>query len=37
MTRQLRAAGDTLGIHLLDHIIFNHRGYYSFMENEALN
>ena len=37
VTRQLKAAGDTLGISLLDHIIFNHRGYYSFMENGEFN
>jgi len=32
VTRQLKAAGETLGIRLLDHIIFNQKGYYSFME-----
>lgn len=32
VTRQLKAAGETLGIKLLDHIIFNHQGYYSFLE-----
>ncbi|MCF8094525.1 MAG: hypothetical protein K9J79_04110, partial [Desulfobacteraceae bacterium] len=36
-TQQLKAAGETLGIHLLDHIIFNHKGYYSFLENGDLN
>ncbi|MBI5739162.1 MAG: DNA repair protein RadC [Nitrospirae bacterium] len=33
ITRQLKSAGDTLGIRLLDHIVFNHKGYYSFLEN----
>ena len=33
ITKQLKAAGETLGIRLLDHIIFNHKGYYSFLEN----
>jgi DNA repair protein RadC len=33
ITRQLKSAGETLGIRLLDHIIFNHKGYYSFLEH----
>ena len=33
ITRQLKSAGETLGIKLLDHIIFSHKGYYSLMEN----
>lgn len=33
ITRQLKAAGETLGIHLLDHIIFNPEKHYSLMEN----
>jgi DNA repair protein RadC len=33
ITRQIKNAGETLGIKLLDHIIFNHRGYYSFLED----
>jgi len=33
LTEQLRAAGKTLGIRMLDHIIFNQRGHYSFVEN----
>jgi DNA repair protein RadC len=33
VTRRLKAAGETLGIKLLDHIIFNRKGYYSFLEN----
>lgn len=37
VTQQLKSAGQTLGIQLLDHIIFNHRGYYSFLENGAFN
>ena len=32
ITKQLKSAGETLGIPLLDHIIFNHKGYYSFLE-----
>lgn len=36
VTRQLKSAGETLGIKLLDHIIFNRRGYYSFLEKEQL-
>ncbi len=36
VTRQLKAAGELLGIHLLDHIIFNHKGYYSFLEKKGL-
>jgi DNA repair protein RadC len=36
VTTQLRDAGELLGIKLLDHIIFNHRGYYSFLEEGAL-
>lgn len=36
VTRQLQAAGVTLGIQLLDHVIFNHKGYYSFLENGIL-
>ena len=37
ITRQLRAAGDTLGIRLLDHIVFSHKGYFSFLESGRLN
>lgn len=33
VTRRLKAAGETLGIKLLDHIIFNRKGCYSFLEN----
>jgi DNA repair protein RadC len=36
ITRQLKSAGETLGIKLLDHIIFNHKGYFSFQENGDL-
>lgn len=35
-TRQLKAAGDVIGIQLLDHIIFNQSGYFSFLESGAL-
>ena len=31
-TKQLKAAGELLGIPLLDHVIFNRGGYYSFLE-----
>ena len=37
ITRQLKSAGETLGIKLLDHIIFSHKGYYSFLESNGLN
>jgi len=33
ITKQLKSAGETLGIKLLDHIIFNHKGYYSFLDH----
>ena len=36
ITKQLKSAGETLGIRLLDHIIFNHKGYFSFQENGDL-
>lgn len=36
VTRQLKEAGLTLGVRLLDHIIFNHETYYSLMENGQL-
>lgn len=32
VTKQLKAAGDVMGITLLDHIIFNRSGYFSFLE-----
>ncbi len=32
VTRQLKEAGQTLGIKLLDHLIFNHNAYYSLLE-----
>ena len=32
--QRLKEAGELLGIPLLDHIIFNHKGYYSFLEHE---
>ena len=35
MTKQLKAAGAVLGIALLDHIIFNRSGYFSFLESGA--
>lgn len=33
ITEQLKSSGETLGIRLLDHIIFNQKGYYSFLEH----
>ena len=36
VTNQLKAAGTVIGIALLDHIIFNRNGYYSFLEAGCL-
>lgn len=36
ITQQLNAAGHTLGIKLLDHLIFDHNGYYSMLEEGLL-
>lgn len=36
VTRQLKSAGEIVGIELLDHIIFNRAGYFSFLENGTL-
>lgn len=36
ITTQLKSAGAILGIRLLDHIIFNQKTYYSFLENGTL-
>jgi DNA repair protein RadC len=36
LTKQLQESGITLGISLLDHIIFNQKGYYSFLEQGIL-
>ncbi len=33
LTRQLQEAGKTLGIAVLDHIIFSPKGHYSFLEH----
>jgi hypothetical protein len=35
-TAQLKSAGEILGIDLLDHIIFNRTGYFSFLEDGRL-
>ena len=35
-TRRLKDAGELMGISVLDHIIFNHNGYYSFLEHGDL-
>jgi len=32
ITGQLKSAGEILGIRLVDHIVFNQKGYYSFLE-----
>jgi DNA repair protein RadC len=32
MTKQLKAAGDVVGVTLLDHMIFNRTGHFSFLE-----
>lgn len=36
VTRQLKNAGEILGIELLDHIIFNSKDYFSFLESGKL-
>jgi DNA repair protein RadC len=36
VTQELQSAGKLLGIQLLDHIIFNHKDHYSFLENGEL-
>ena len=36
ITRQLQEAGHTLGIKLLDHLIFDHNGYFSMLEEGLL-
>jgi DNA repair protein RadC len=36
ITRQLKEAGHTLGIKLLDHLVFNHEGYHSLLEKGQL-
>lgn len=36
VTRQLKGAGEFVGIELLDHIIFNRTGYFSFLEEGKL-
>lgn len=36
ITERLREAGDTLGIPLLDHVIFSQEGYWSFVEHGLL-
>jgi DNA repair protein RadC len=36
VTRRLKEAGDLLGIPVLDHLVFSQRGYYSFLEHDAL-
>lgn len=35
VTKRLKEAGETLGIRVLDHVIFNHKGYWSFLENHS--
>jgi DNA repair protein RadC len=36
ITKRLKEASDILGLNLLDHIIFNTKGYYSFAENDEI-
>ena len=36
ITRRLKEAGETLGIPVLDHLIFGIRGYFSFKEQELM-
>jgi DNA repair protein RadC len=36
ITRQIKSAGEILGIKLLDHVVFNQKGYYSFCEKGLL-
>ena len=36
VTKSIKEAASVLGIGLLDHIIFNNKGYYSFVENNEL-
>lgn len=36
VTKQLKEAGAIMGIQLLDHIIFDRKGYYSFLETSSL-
>jgi DNA repair protein RadC len=36
ITARLKSAGDTLGLALLDHIVFSREGYYSFVEHGLL-
>ena len=37
ITAQLKAAGDIIGLSLLDHIIFNKTDYFSFLESGRLS
>lgn len=36
VTQQIKQAGEIIGISLLDHIIFNKKGYYSMLEHHGL-
>lgn len=36
ITKRIKDSSTVLGINLLDHIIFNSKGYYSFLENDEL-
>jgi DNA repair protein RadC len=36
ITKQLKSSGEILGIKLLDHIIFNDKGYYSLVEKAEI-
>ena len=37
ITKKLLTAGEVLGIRLLDHIIFNQKSYYSFLEHDEMS
>jgi DNA repair protein RadC len=36
ITTRLLSAGETLGIPVLDHVVFSRSGYYSYLEHDAL-
>lgn len=36
VTKQLKTAGEILGIRLIDHVIFSQKGYYSFLEHNEI-
>lgn len=36
VTRSLKEAGEILGMKLLDHVVFSHKGFYSFLDHGEL-